>query len=85
MTVLGRLLLPSRGGVPPIAALLAVIGQHEGRDSLATLAEHLENEARERVSAVQSTMNTSAFNAAHAMADAYCDAADMLRRGRVEP
>jgi hypothetical protein len=73
MTVLGRLVLPSRGGVPPVAALLAVIGQHEGRDSTEAMVKHLMT--------LSASRNSSRSDQA---ASDLCGAAEMLRRGTVE-
>jgi hypothetical protein len=82
MTVLGRLCLPTKG-IPPITALLAVIGQHEGRDSVETLVgclsrwqELAEREHDERSDA----RGTYCAGQAHA----WKQATKILRRGTVK-
>ncbi len=90
MSVLGRMILPSHGGVPPVAALLAVIGQHEGRDSPETLAAEIaaraDAEYERGIVWTKDSPADVAYECGHSVGreEALREVAEMVRRGTVK-
>jgi hypothetical protein len=90
MSVLGRLCLPDKA-IPPTAALTAIIGVHEGRDSMETMTADLERGSQSaRSFALLDSLSRRAEgdDLDGALREAYeegmREAAEMFRRGMVK-
>jgi hypothetical protein len=75
VSVLGRLYLPDKT-IPPTTALTAIIGVHEGRDSMEAMVRALESEAD-----ADEKIEASTWRAAGWVAPAKRRVAEMIRRG----